>query len=86
MHTIEHDLRTFVTDSFLFGRNQRLDGDDSFLEQGLIDSTGVLELVSFLESHFQIQVADDDLVPENLDSINRLVAYVEAKLGQTTTC
>ena len=83
MPTIETDVRGFVTDNFLFGRkNVSLAGDDSLLEQGLIDSTGVLELVSFIENKFEIKVEDDDLVPDNLDSINRLIAFIEAKLEE----
>ncbi len=83
MPTIEADVRGFVTDNFLFGRkNVSLDGDDSLLEQGLIDSTGVLELVSFIENKFEIKVEDDDLVPDNLDSINRLIAFIENKLEE----
>jgi acyl carrier protein len=83
MPTIENDVRGFVTDNFLFGRkNVSLDGDDSLLEQGLIDSTGVLELVSFIENKFEIKVEDDDLVPDNLDSINRLIAFIETKLNE----
>ena len=82
MPTIETDVRGFVTDNFLFGRKKvSLGGDDSLLEQGLIDSTGVLELVSFIESAFKIKVQDDDLVPENLDSINRLTSFVDSKLA-----
>ncbi len=83
MPTIEADVRGFVTDNFLFGRkNVSLAGDDSLLEQGLIDSTGVLELVSFIENKFEIKVEDDDLVPDNLDSINRLIAFIETKLDE----
>ena len=83
MPTIEADVRGFVADNFLFGRkNVYLDGDDSLLEQGLIDSTGVLELVSFIENKFEIKVEDDDLVPDNLDSINRLIAFIETKLEE----
>jgi acyl carrier protein len=83
MPTIEAEVRSFVTDNFLFGRkNVSLGGDHSLLEQGLIDSTGVLELVSFIENKFKIKVEDDDLVPDNLDSINRLIAFIETKLEE----
>ena len=83
MPTIETDVRGFVTDNFLFGRkNVSLAGDDSLLEQGLIDSTGVLELVSFIENKFEIKVEDDDLVPDNLDSINRLITFIATKLDE----
>ena len=82
MATIESQIRQFVTDNFLFGRKGvTLGADDSLLEMGLIDSTGVLELVSFIESAFKIKVQDDDLVPENLDSINRLTSFVDSKLA-----
>ncbi|MBN1608711.1 MAG: acyl carrier protein [Polyangiaceae bacterium] len=58
-----------------------LSADQSLLAARLIDSTGVLELVGFLEQEFQIQVADDELVPENLDTIANIVAYVGRKTG-----
>lgn len=83
MPTIETDVRGFVTDNFLFGRqNVSLHSDDSLLEQGLIDSTGVLELVSFIEDKFKVKIADEELVPDNLDSINRLIAFIETKLEE----
>jgi acyl carrier protein len=83
MSTIEADVREFVTDNFLFGRkNVSLGSDDSLLEEGLIDSTGVLELVMFIENKFEIAVDDDDLVPDNLDSINCLIAFIENKLEE----
>lgn len=83
MPAIEADVRKFVSDNFLFGRKRvQLAADDSFLEQGLIDSTGVLELVSFIEDRFHVKVDDDELVPDNLDSINRLIQFVEAKLEE----
>lgn len=80
MQVIDQQIRGFVNESFLFGQGDGLSNDDSFLETGIIDSTGVLELVSFLEDRFAIRVEDDELVPDNLDSINRLVAFVEVKL------
>ena len=83
MPAIETDVREFVTDNFLFGRtNVSLDGDDSLLEEGLIDSTGVLELVTFIEDRFDVTVEDDELVPDNLDSINRLITFIEAKVEE----
>ena len=77
---MEQALRKFVVDNYLFGRDLDFSDDDSFLEKGIIDSTGVLELVSHLESTYGIQVRDDDLLPENLDSISRLVRFLERKL------
>ena len=80
MSEIAQALRKFVAENFLFGQEMTFSDHDSFLEQGVIDSTGVLELVAFLEEHFQIAVDDEELTPENLDSIDRLVQFVATKL------
>lgn len=75
-------LRTFVADNFLFGQIPgNFSDDSSFLEGGIIDSTGVLELVSFLEQRFEIRIQDDEIVPDNLDSVNTLAGFVERKLA-----
>ena len=69
-------IRNFIVDTFFvddFG------DDDSFLRKGLIDSTGMLELVSFIETEFGIKLEDKELVPENLDSLSRVVAFVSRK-------
>lgn len=79
MNDIAQSLRHFVKDNFLFGRDDAFSDDDSFLELGIIDSTGVLELVAFVEETYQIAIEDEDLVPENLDSIDNLVRFIEAK-------
>jgi acyl carrier protein len=79
MTSIEPILRRFIQENFLFGREPDFSDDASFLEQGIIDSTGVLELVGFLESQYQMHVADEELVPENLDSIRNLVGFIERK-------
>lgn len=78
--TIETQIRAFIEESFLF-RNDgiTLGAEDSLLELGLIDSTGVLELVAFLEDNWGFTVGDAEIVPENLDSIRALVAFVAAK-------
>jgi len=75
------DLRSFVINNFLLGREEALNDDDSFLEQGIIDSTGILELVAHLEETYGIEITESELVPDNLDSINRIVAYLDRKLG-----
>lgn len=81
MPDVEQDLRRFVIDNFPFGSvGDGLLNDESLLEQGIIDSTGVLELVTFLEETYHIKVEDEELVPDNLDSINRLVRFLERKL------
>ena len=59
-----------------------MQNDDSFLETGIIDSTGVLELVAFIEDQYHVEVDDDELVPENLDSINRLIDFIDSKIKE----
>jgi acyl carrier protein len=81
MPTIEQDLREFVITNFLFGQDDgRLGPDTSFVESGVIDSTGMLELIGFLEQKFGLTVEDDELVPANLDSLQRLSSFVTRKL------
>ena len=75
-------VRQFVIDSFLFGQDsQSLSDNDSFLDRGIVDSTGVLELVGFLETQFNVSVDNHELIPDNLDSINRVTTFVSAKLS-----
>lgn len=83
MTNTERELREFVNETFLFGQGvDELRGDDSFLELGIIDSTGILELVNFLERQYNIELADSELVPENLDSVNRVVRFVGRKRAE----
>ena len=80
MTNYETEVRQFIAENFLFGReDESLTTTESLLERGIIDSTGVLELVSFLEQKYQIKLADEELTPENLDSIDRLVRFIGAK-------
>jgi acyl carrier protein len=73
-------IRAFIFSNFLFDADQgALENDASFLEQGIIDSTGVLELVEWLEETFSIKVEDDELIPGNLDSVNRLGQFIARK-------
>ena len=75
------EIRRFVVENFLFGQDDKQISDDqSFLERGIIDSTGVLELIGYLESTYGISIADDELVPANLDSVDRVAAFVDSKL------
>jgi len=76
-------VKAYISENFLMGQSDIELGDDtSFLEMGLLDSTGVIELVSFLEEEFGIQVEDDEITPENLDTLNRICSYVEQKSTQ----
>jgi acyl carrier protein len=82
MQGIEQIIRSFIIENFLFGDESRTPAaDDSFLELGIIDSTGVLELVTFLEQSFGLKVKDAELLPENLDTINAVAAYIRRKNG-----
>jgi acyl carrier protein len=73
---IRKKLREFIKNNFLLGNDSNLSDHDSFMEKGIVDSTGILEVVSFVEDNFNCKIADEDLLPENLDSINNLVKYV----------
>jgi acyl carrier protein len=78
-------IRAFIIENFLFGNAAGFADDTSFLEEGIIDSTGVLELITFLEEEFAIKVDDQELTPENLDSVNNVLTFLEAKLQNTTS-
>ena len=80
MNKLNDKIRQFIVENFLFGDDNGLKDDTSFLDEGIIDSTGILELVSFLEEEFSISVEDEELIPENLDSIVNVVAYLERKM------
>lgn len=74
-------LRQFIIENFLFGNeNATLDDGESFLDSGIIDSTGILEVVGFLEDEFEFEVMDEELVPDNFDSVDKLVAYIAKKM------
>ncbi|MCC6502876.1 MAG: acyl carrier protein [Deltaproteobacteria bacterium] len=74
------EVRDFIFKNFLFDDSgDSLNDSDSFLEKGIIDSTGMLELVAFLEEKYGIRIEDDELVPENLDSVERLVQFISRK-------
>ncbi len=74
------EIRNFIIDNFMMGMNpDELSDSDSLLDKGIIDSTGVLELVGFLEENYKFSVEDEELVPENLDSLDNLVRYIEKK-------
>jgi len=73
------EIRKFILDKFPLSRKQQIKDSDPLLESGVLDSLGVLDLVSFVEQEFSVHVADDELVPENFQSINRIAAFVEGK-------
>ncbi len=81
MNETKEKIKTFVVENFLFGSEDGLKDETSFLDEGIIDSTGILELVTFIEEEFSITVEDEELVPENLDSINNVTAFLERKIA-----
>lgn len=75
---IRSAIRNFIEENFLFQiGDQNLADDQSLLEAGVVDSTGVLELVAFLENTFHLQIADKDIIPQNLDTVDSITAFVE---------
>lgn len=80
---IKIKIKEYILENFLYSAsNDKLADNDSFLEQGIIDSTGILELVAYIEETFSIKLSDDDLVPENLDSINNIGNFILGKTVQ----
>ena len=79
---IKTTIRKYLADNVLLsGGIDDIKDDSSFLERNLLDSTGVLELVAFIEDHFQVKVGDDEIVPDNLDSVSLVAGYIARKLG-----
>jgi len=82
LDTAREELKAFIVEAFLFGdESEAFASSDSFMEKGIIDSTGVLELISFLEQNYGITVKDEEMIPANLDSIDNLVEYIRRKAG-----
>jgi len=82
MLEIAQKVRSFVIDNFLFGEADDLfSNDDSFLENGLVDSIGILTLVEFVREKYAIAIEDEEVVPENWDSVSRVAAFINTKLG-----
>lgn len=82
MELLIQELRTFVIDNFLFGDASgrfAFTNDDSFQQRGIVDSTGILELVCHLQERYGIDIEDAELVPDNLDSVTRVARFVERK-------
>lgn len=74
-------IRSFIVDNFLFGDDSQLNNETQIFEKGIIDSTGVLELVSFIEENYKITILDDELVQENFSSINAIEKFLQNKLN-----
>lgn len=72
-------ILNFIKENFLFGEEIEIDDKSSFLDSGILDSTGVLELVNFLEETYEISIEDDELIPENLDSLENIANFLQQK-------
>ena len=78
--SVEREIRKFIEENFILDGNDNLSSEDSLLEKGIIDSTGVLELVAFIEENYNFKIKDEELVPENLDSIRSITRFIGEKL------
>ncbi|RKX31036.1 MAG: acyl carrier protein [Candidatus Zixiibacteriota bacterium] len=79
---VQKKLRDFITETFLVGSDiSSINDNDSFMEKEIVDSTGVLELTAFVETEFDIAIEDDEMTPDNLDSIEKLVNFIARKSG-----
>lgn len=78
--SIEDKIRGYILENFLFTDDQSaLSSTDSFLEKGLVDSTGILEIMTFIEDEYGFSVEDDEMIPENLDSVINIVKFIGKK-------
>jgi acyl carrier protein len=81
MQEIAQEVRSFVMENFFFGEGDgHFSNDDSFLENGLVDSIGILSLVEFVKEKYAITIEDEEIVPDNWDSVCRIAAFVQTKL------
>ena len=82
MDAVKEEIRRFIDDNFIMGtREAPLTNADSFLEHHVLDSTGFLELIAFLEERYGIKVEDDEMLPENLDSLDSIERFLNRKQG-----
>ena len=78
---VADEIRQFVIENFLFGKGESLQDGESLLDKGVIDSTGVLELIQFIEDRYDIKIEDEEATPHNLDGVNSVANYVCKKLA-----
>lgn len=85
MSNVEIEIRQFITENYVLTEGmEQLDGDESLMDRGIIDSIGVFALVDFIEQQYSITVSDNEMTPENLDTINRITAFIINKKGMGT--
>lgn len=83
MNDTSAKVRNYLVTTFLFGDYSKLDDQMSFLENSILDSTGILELVNFVEQEFAISITPSELVPDNLDSIGKISEFIERKRNRS---
>lgn len=77
---ISQQIREFIIDNFLFGESNHFDGNTDFFEKGILDSTGIIELVSFIEQTFNVSIEDEELIVDNFSSLNHITQYLQSKV------
>jgi acyl carrier protein len=82
---IQDEIRTHIVESILFGEGEGLEVDTSFQDSGIVDSTGMLEIITFVEERFGVTIGDDEVVPENLGTLRDISRFVEQKLQKETS-
>lgn len=87
MENMQEIIIKFIKENYIVGRSNKteLALDESLLDSGIMDSTGILELVLFLEEQFSITIPDEEIIPENLDTVNNMMAFVNKKLSVIKT-
>ena len=82
---LSEEIRNFVVTTFLFGDAGALRDDESLMDSGIIDSTGILELVTYMEATYQVKIANEEMLPENLDSVDKIARFLARKLENTAS-
>lgn len=82
--TVHEQITGFITSHFPLARNRKIKSDDQILEKGILDSLGVLELVSYIEREFDINISDEDLVPEHFQTIKHITTFIQMKKNSLT--
>ena len=81
VNSIQKEIRQYVFENFIVDDDEDFSDDESFLESGLIDSTGILELITFVEENYEIEIEDEEMIPDNLDGIAKVARFVASKMA-----
>lgn len=79
---LRNQVHQFIQKNFIFDETRTIGDNESLLGSGVVDSTGILELISFLEEHFGVKFADSELVADNFDSVSKIIGFLSSKLTQ----